>query len=182
MRIANWALTILLVVPFGVASAQQQEDSLAAASRRAQEEKKNQPKAGKVWDNDNLPTGNVNVVGQTPPAGETTAGAAATEETAPSVSPEEAAAIAEDLNAAQAKLASLKTDADILQRKFVLDSQMYYGKPNYAADREGGAAIKAEKAQVDAKMEEVAAAQKEVDAPQAKLQAAQGNSSTPATK
>lgn len=182
MRIANWALVVLLVAPVPLASAQQQEDSLAAASRRAQEEKKTQPKAGKVWDNDNLPTGNVNVVGQTPPAAETTAAAGAAEGNAPSLSPEEKAAIEEDLKSAQEKLDSLKTDADILQRKFVLDSQMYYGKPNYAADREGAAAIQAEKDQVDAKMDEVAAAQKEVDALQAKLQAAAGSSSTTPAK
>ena len=68
MRIARWAFLLLLIAPLGAASARaqdQQDDSLAAAARRAQDAKKDQSKAPKVYDNDNLPTtGAVNVIGQ----------------------------------------------------------------------------------------------------------------------
>ena len=81
----------------------------------------------------------------------------------------EVAAIQSDLAAAKAQLQTVKADLDILQRKFNLDSQTYYGKPDYAADREGGATIDAEKGQVDAKQQEVADAQMKVDQLEAKL-------------
>ena len=81
----------------------------------------------------------------------------------------EVAAIQSDLAAAKAQLQTVKADLDILQRKFNLDSQTYYGKPDYAADREGAATIDAEKGQVDAKQQEVADAQMKVDQLEAKL-------------
>src|ERR1700751_1938013 len=72
----------------------------------------------------------------------------------------EVAVIQSDLAAAKAQLQTVKADLDILQRKFNLDSQTYYGKPDYAADREGAATIDAEKGQVEAKQHEVADAQR----------------------
>jgi hypothetical protein len=65
----------------------------------------------------------------------------------------------------------VKADLDILQRKFVLDSQTYYSKPNYVADKDGAASIDAEKAEVEAKQTEVADAQMKVDQLEAKLSA-----------
>lgn len=81
----------------------------------------------------------------------------------------EVAAIQADLAAAKAQLQTVKADLDILQRKFNLDSQTYYGKPDYAADKEGAASIDAEKGQVEAKQQEVADAQMKVDQLEAKL-------------
>jgi len=81
----------------------------------------------------------------------------------------EVAAIQSDLAAAKAQLQTVKADLDILQRKFNLDSQTYYGKPDYAADREGAATIDAEKGQVEAKQQEAADAQMKVDQLEAKL-------------
>ena len=69
----------------------------------------------------------------------------------------------------RAQLQTAKADLDILQRKFNLDSQTYYGKPDYAADKEGAASIDAEKGQVEAKQQEVADAQMKVDQLEAKL-------------
>jgi hypothetical protein len=181
MRIATGALIILLFLPLAFASAQ--DNSLGTAARRAQEEKKNQAKAAKVWDNDNIPTtaGAINVVGQTPPDAQpsntpagTAAQAAANPQQSSTTPPEGKSANDADLSAAKARLDSVKADADVLQRKFTLDSQTYYGKPGYADDREGAALIKSEKDQLDAKMQEVAAAQKIVDDLQAKLKAASG--------
>ena len=109
------------------------------------------------------------------PAGATEAGggatgAAATDEKAKSgEASAEVAAIQSDLAAAKAQLQTAKADLDILQRKFNLDSQTYYGKPDYAADKEGAASIDAERGQVEAKQQEVADAQMKVDQLEAKL-------------
>ena len=81
----------------------------------------------------------------------------------------EIAAIQADLTAARAQLQTAKADLDIAQRKFNLDSQTYYSKPNYATDREGAASIDAEKGEVEAKQQQVADAQMRVDQLEAKL-------------
>ncbi len=103
-------------------------------------------------------------------AGGGATGAAATDEKAKDgETSAEVAAIQSDLAAAKAQLQTAKADLDILQRKFNLDSQTYYGKPDYAADQEGAASIDAEKGQVEAKQQEVADAQMKVDQLEAKL-------------
>jgi hypothetical protein len=183
MRIAHWGLIILLVLSLETASAQQQQqtsspsdqqqsDSLAAAARRAQDQKKDQKKAAKVWDNDNIPStpGAVSVVGATPPP----ADANATVDNASANPPADGSASntagtpdkpAEhvDVGAMQAQLKTLKNELDILQRKYTLDQQTYYGTTNYAADKAGAAALQDEKAQIDAKQQEIDGIQKTLD-------------------
>jgi hypothetical protein len=66
-------------------------------------------------------------------------------------------------------LQTAKADLDVWQRKFNLDSQTYYSKPNYAADKDGAASIDAEKSALEAKQQEVADAQMKVDQLEAKL-------------
>ena len=83
----------------------------------------------------------------------------------------EIAAIQADLNAAKSQLQTVKADLDIAQRKFNLDSQTYYSKPNYVADRDGAASIAAEKADLESKQQAVADAQMKVDRLEAKLAA-----------
>lgn len=203
MKLANWGLAILLVSPIAMvasASAQsqdasqpdQQQDSLAAAARRAREQKKEEPKAAKVWDNDNLPStpGTVSVVGG---AGENGAsetsgqseqgqqqqGQQAANSNAPApASDKEKAANAAELAADQDQLKSLKTDLDIAQRKLVLDQQMYYQKPDYASDKAGAAALKDEQDQIAAKQQQIDDLQKKIDALQSQSGAASDNSST----
>jgi hypothetical protein len=102
-------------------------------------------------------------------AGGAASAAAADEKAKGGEASPEVAAIQSDLAAAKTQLQTVKADLDILQRKFNLDSQTYYGKPDYAADREGAATIDAEKGQVDAKQQEVADAQMKVDQLEAKL-------------
>lgn len=178
---------------------QQQGDStsIADAARRSREQKKEQPKGTKVWDNDTIPRkpGAVSVVGQTPAAdvtddsatkpadGDGTAASqpTSTDSTSSAVpaadksegskASAELAAIQTDLASAKTHLQTAKTDLDILQRKFTLDSQMYYSKPNYAADKDGAANISAEKSDLEAKQQEVADAQMKVDQLEAKLAA-----------
>jgi hypothetical protein len=234
MKSAWPGLAILLLLPVNSVFARppqpqhyHEEDpsNVADAARRVRDQKKEQPKSGKVWDNDTIPKtpGAVSVVGQTPaaaegddsaagadakdadtkdvakkasagPEGADNAGKPASESgsatPAPAASTEaggaagagaaddrarggeaspEVAAIQADLAAARSQLQTAKADLDILQRKFNLDSQSYYGKPDYAADKEGAATIDAEKGQVEGKQQEVADAQMKVDQLEAKL-------------
>ncbi len=183
MRIALWALTVVLlaplIAPLRTASAmpQQQDDSVAAAARRAQEKKAQQASAAKpakVWDNDNLPDtpGGINVIGQdssTPVAGNDTAAPPA--ESAANAAATKSA-LEGSLNSAKSRLADLKADLDVAQRKYVMDQSTYYGKTNYAADRDGAAALASEKADIDDKQEQVAAAEKQLAELQSKFDSA----------
>lgn len=177
MRIARWTLTIVLLGPLaGVAHAQDQDqdNSLAAAARRAQEQKKEQPKAAKVWDNSNLPTSApVSVVGQEAAAipsstADTTISTTPAVDAKPAPTAAEVAQLNSDLDIAKQRLADLKADLDVAQRKYALDQQTYYGKPNFAADKAGAAALTAEKSDIDAKADAVAAAEKLLASAQAK--------------
>ena|SRR5579863_5835104 len=184
MRIARFALTIFLFAPLGAslvagsARAQDQDNSVAAAARRAQEQKKSQAKSAKVWDNDTLPaTGTVNVVGQEPSTDSTaTANTVAANPPAvqakPAPSAADKAAMDADLSGAKEKLADLKADLDVMQRKYTLDQQTYYGKTGYASDKAGADALASAKSDIDAKAEAVAAAEKALADAQAKDDAA----------
>jgi hypothetical protein len=205
MRIACSGLLILLALPAGIASAQQQQqppqqqtDSIAEAARRSRELKKEQTKPVKVWDNDTMPVkpGGVNVVGPSAPSSDAPGNQPAASAQTTTGAPESSAAKSsvksgKDIKALQASLAAakdqlqlVKTEVDSLQRKYNLDSQMYYGKPNYAADTDGAAKLADEKSQIDAKQAEVDAAQKKVDAIETELKesGAGSDSSTPKTK
>ncbi|MGB9070763.1 MAG: hypothetical protein WCC21_19530 [Candidatus Acidiferrales bacterium] len=180
MRIVRWAFTILLLTPLtasllaGVAHAQDQDNSLAAAARRALEQKKEQPKAAKVWDNSNLPTSApVSVVGQEPAANgsgatDTTNSTTLAADAKPAPTAAEMAQLNSELDAAKQRMADLKADLDVAQRKYALDQQTYYGKPNFLADKAGAAALAAEKSDIDAKADAVAAAEKLLASAQAK--------------
>jgi hypothetical protein len=201
MKLAKWGLVILLASPLTIAalaSAQSQDtgqssqqDPLAAAARRAREEKKDQPKAAKVWDNDNIPSnpGAVSVVGN---SGATTDQAASDQQQggqqqqdqqaansnpqAQPVDDKDKAAKAAELDGDKKQLESLKTDLDILQRKLVLDQQMYYSKPDYSSDKAGAAALKDEQDQIAAKQQQIDDLQKKMDGLQSQADAAGGSS------
>lgn len=180
MSIAGLGLAMLLILPSGLAFAQEQQTqppslSPAEAARRAREQKKEQPKAAKVWDEDTMPKtpGVVNVVGQSPVSDETaladaaagnpdagTAGATPGTGQAPSTT---ASSAQSDVTAAQEKLKALKADRDTLRRRYDLDSQMYYGKPNYSADKAGADRLADEQNQINAKQQEIDDAQKRLD-------------------
>ncbi len=80
-------------------------------------------------------------------------------------------ALQADTESAKREVESLKADLDILQRKYSLDQQSYYGNPDHASYKAGQAALDDEKGQIDAKQQEVADAQKRMDDMQAKLAA-----------
>lgn len=158
----------------GIAKAQQTGQSLADAARKAKEQQKQAPKAKVVWTNDNLPTSaTVSVVGQ---AQEGNAANAAQAQPAEEAGTAPTSDDANDLAKATAELAdaqkdveSLKTDLDIAQREYKLDSDQYYGTPDYAADQQGQAKLDTEKSEMAAKQEALEAAQKKVDELQKKV-------------
>ena|ERR1700683_5319020 len=189
MKITLWSIVLLLILPFGLSAAQQGDQpatqqgsrsSLVDAARRTREQKKEQPKAVRVWNDDNVPkTDGVSVVGQT--ATSANAGTSANTPANPTAdgqnpaaqapAPENLAAVTADLETAKERLKSLQTDLDILQRKNTLDEQMYLSKPEYENDKEGAAQLKSEQNQITALQTEIVEAQKKVDQLQAKLSA-----------
>lgn len=188
MFIAKWAPLILLLSLPGHAAARQtqtgtpsasdqQQDSLAAAARRAREAKKDQTKPSKVWDNESLASvsGAISIVGQ--PAASNQAPAAGSKTPAGNPPAADKSAIEADLSAAKANVQSLKVDLDLLQRKYTLDQQTYFGTPDYSSDTAGAAALADEKKQLDSKQQEVTDAEKKVADLQAQLDAANKSSS-----
>ncbi|MFZ3244148.1 MAG: hypothetical protein WA185_03655 [Candidatus Acidiferrales bacterium] len=176
---AQKAAVILSICAFlvglpGIAKAQQTGQSLADAARKAKEQQKQAPKAKVVWTNDNLPTSaTVSVVGQ-PQQGNAADAAQAqpAEEAGTAPTSDDANDLAKataELADAQKDVESLKTDLDIAQREYKLDSDQYYGTPDYAADQQGQAKLDTEKSEMAAKQEALEAAQKKVDELQKKV-------------
>ncbi len=190
MLIAKWAPLILLLSLPGRTAARQseaqtppasdhQQNSIAAAARRARQAKKDQAKPTKVWDNESLASasGAISIVGQ--PAASNNNSAPADEANSTAGSPptaETSTPIEADLNAAKANLQNLKVDLDLLQRKYALDQQTYYGKPEYSSDTAGAAALASEKNEIASKQQEVTDAEKKVADLQAQLDAANKSS------
>lgn len=195
MKIAPWSLGVLLILPVGFAAGQsqtppppQQQDaqssstSLTEAAKRAREAKKDDQKTTRVWDNDTVPKAGaqISVVGEAPAVTDTDNSAAGTAAdsppngAAPAKSPaksggENKGALKSQLADAKEKLSTIKTDLDLLERTYTLDSQMYYGKPDYSSDTEGAAKLKAEQEQIAAKQQEMDDEQKKIDDLEAEL-------------
>jgi len=158
------------------------EVPLGDAARKAKAQKENQPQAGKAapktWNNDNIPkTGQINVIGASTPEQPAAANQNSADQSAANgkqaqsgqMSDQEKARAQQELADAQAKLEDLKKDADIAERKLKLDSDMYYGKPEYSNDTAGKTALDHETSDVNDKKAAVAAAEKEVQDLQKKL-------------
>lgn len=148
---------------------QQPSDSLVEAARLAREQQKRAPKASVVWTNDNLPnsTGDISIVGP-PPVAKSSAAQPPAKSAGPTTAQDKtkmASAQAQtkrDLHAAKVQLKSLKTDLNILQRRYDLDATQYYGTPDYASHQQGHAKLDGEKVRIAAKQKTVDAAQKKV--------------------
>jgi hypothetical protein len=195
MSITRWNPTLLFLlsivipagIPMGLAAAHPgpQDDPLADAARQAQAEKKSQPASKKVWTTDDIPRtpGDISIVGTlaTPPATDKAASGTATPAGAsdkgakPAGSGRSRATIQSELDAAKLDLNTATTDLDILTRKRTLDSQSYYGKPDYASDTEGAAQLKDEQDEIDTKKQQVDDAQKKVNDLQEELNALSGD-------
>jgi hypothetical protein len=143
------------------------QDPLVEAARKTREQKKAQPKAAHVWNDENIPKQGegVSVVGSTETA-------PAPGEAAPAphpVSAQDKAQLNSAVRQAKEKVAALEQDVDIAQRKFSLDSDMYYGKTNYQDDKAGKAALDAEQADVANKKLQLKEAQEILASLQTKL-------------
>jgi hypothetical protein len=154
-----------------------QSDSAATAARKSREQKKADTKTARVWDNDNIvmPAGGVEVIGpdSNAPAMDANAGGTTSDQTpaaAPTaISPEELAHAQAALKEAQDKIAELKQQIDLSQRKYNLDAAMYYGKPEYEADKDGQKAINQEKSSLDDKKQQLKLTQQMLAELQAKI-------------
>jgi len=161
--------------------------SPAEAARRLREQKKDQIKTARVWDNDNLPkTGapapasseSSSTATPSSPEGPASNASASTAQPANSAAPappteqmsaKEKAQLDAAVAEAKEKIDDLKKDLDIAQRKFALDSDTYYGKPNYAADPAGKSALDAETAAIADLKQQVQQAEQLLAEMQAKL-------------
>ena len=85
------------------------------------------------------------------------------------LSPEELAHAQAAIKEAQDKLAELKQQIDLSQRKYNLDAAMYYGKPEYEADKDGQKAINQEKGSLDDKKQQLKLTQQMLAELQAKI-------------
>jgi hypothetical protein len=194
MKALRWSLGLLLLVPavsLPVRAQQAAAPSSAMSPADATANSDAKPKKARVWDNDNIPKAGdeISVVGPAQPApASADANAGANGATAGTNAPAAGAAPAGNnddsrgarktdkdarIEAAKQKLENLKRDMELAQRKYNLDSDTYYGKPDYATDREGAEQLKTEKDALTEKQDAVDAAQKELD----QLQAEAGDSS-----
>jgi hypothetical protein len=165
-------------------SGQSTSDPLAAAAKRAQDSKKDQSKTARVWDNDNIPKAGheISVVGANDAVADGTnpavapdgAVGASTDGAAGGANPAAAGAgpapNQADLDArvqaqiadAKENIGSMKTDLDLMQRTEVLDSQMYYSKPDYSNDRAGARKLTDEQAKIAEKQQAIDEAEKKL--------------------
>lgn len=170
MRLRRWivalsACSFLASLPAAI-SARQASQSAADAARKAKEQK--QAAKAKVWTNDDLPTApTVSVVGEAPQQGTEPGGSAAKAATPSSNNSagltSERDKTAAELAQAKKDLNAVKTDLDLAQRTYKLDSDQYYSAPDYADNEQGKAGLNGDKDQVSAKQQAVDAAQKKVD-------------------
>jgi len=139
MRKAILAALGLMLFAFPLCYGAQQKESPAEAARKAREQKKNQPKAAKVFTNDDLAaisTGGVSVVGSAPPPiaekptqGEKKPAADKTKEEKPQ---KDETYWRKRFADARGKLRTAEKELDILQRELNLQMQQYYSDPNKA--------------------------------------------------
>jgi hypothetical protein len=179
------ALFALGVLAATTVPARAQQDpgapAVAQSARRAREQKAAAAHPAQVWTNDNIPTTprSINVIGQAEsatPSGEAVPEKPADAGAAPAAGPEAKPADSDadkdkemerggaeaELTEARARLESLKTDYDLLERTYVLDQQTYYGKPGFASDKEGKDHLDAEERDLAAKRDEVKQAEQKV--------------------
>ena len=141
MRKVILAILSLVLVAVPVCYAAPQQESAAEAARKAREQKKNQPKAAKVFTNDDLVAarGGVSVVGSAPapdkPAaeqpvpGEKKTPAAEDKEEKPK---KDEAYWRRRFAEARGKLRTAEKELDVVQRELNLQQQQYYSDPNKA--------------------------------------------------
>lgn len=125
----------MLALPACVAAQDQDQSqsqgSVADAARKAQAERKNAPKAKLTIDNDNLGTltGQVNVIGEEPPAADDQSKKPAADDKAAKAPAKDEAYWRDKFASAYKKLADDQHELDILQREFNLKQEQFYTDP-----------------------------------------------------
>jgi chromosome segregation ATPase len=125
----------MLVLPACVAAQDQDQNqsqgSVADAARKAQAERKNAPKSKLTIDNDNLGTltGQVNVVGEEPPAADDQSKKSAADDKAAKAPAKDEGYWRDKFAGAYKKLADDQHELDILQREFNLKQEQFYTDP-----------------------------------------------------
>jgi hypothetical protein len=152
-------------------------ESLADAARKAREQKKAQPKPAHVWNDDNIPKQGegVNVVGSTETSAPTPEEASAPQP----VSIQDRARLDSAIQQAKEKVAGLEQDVDLAQRKYSLDSDMFYSKTNFQDDKAGKAALDAEQADATNKKQQLKDARDLLAALQARLSSSNSDQKKP---
>ena len=137
------------------ATAQKPAPSLADAARKAREQKKDESKQPKVFTNDNLPTGGVNVVGDA-----SLASRSSQPDDASSTSGNSEKDWRNRFSKARAKLSRDQADLDVLQRELGKLSVQYYPDPNKQLMQSiTNEDLIKQRAKIDAKKADVAADQ-----------------------
>jgi chromosome segregation ATPase len=173
--ISNWfGLTVglLLLAPLGAAQSQppaqqSKQPDIVEAARKAREQQKDQPKAKRVFTNDDLPkageastaaaageatAGTEAAAGQ--PQAEAGAGTAAAPSGAPKLNEADWRKRFADL---RAKIAAAEREADLIQRERNLNEQQYYSDPNKALrEQYTRGELNEQKSKIDAKRQEIA--------------------------
>ena len=133
---AGW----VLIGPGLCYAAPPQQETPAEAARKAREKKKNQPKAAKVFTDDDLTVvhGAVSVVGEAPAPAPTAEGSAEGDKKPAAEGKQEPAKNNDEASwrkrfaDARGKIRMVEKELDILQRELNLQSQQYYSDPNKA--------------------------------------------------
>jgi hypothetical protein len=134
------------------------QESVADAARRARAARGQKPVAQPVreFDNDNVPVARVSSGGASPAAAPEGPATSATEQAAPSKEDETARDEASAaVKAEREKLDKLKKELELMDRETKLNKSSFYGRPDYANDRAGAAALAAQDAALEAKKGEI---------------------------
>lgn len=179
MRRALSAAAWVALCCLAPAAAQQsgQEQSVADAARRVRQQKAQEPKAVRVYTNDNLP-GAPGAVSAVRTSGPASTGAAAPSGTAEAAREPAAASKEEDQERSEVedkiaktkeRLATQKKDLELLSRDHDLERQQFFSNPGYSTDSAGRARFDALGNQVNAKRQEVQETEQELGALEEKL-------------
>ena len=192
-RIASWAAVAAILAVPAAARGQQadtkgdsqaqaagaaQPESIADAARRARDAKKEQPKASKVFDNDNLPGGTISTVGKAsePKEGEAAKGEQASAGEAKSGADQEKL-WRQKFSDLRAKLDHDKEALEVMQRELgVLNLQNYQDPVKGMQQGMTRSDINKKTADIDAQQKAIQADQQAIDDAEEELRKSGGDS------
>ncbi len=159
-----------------------QPDPHAEAARKAREQKKDEPKAAKVFTNDDIPTqGAVSTVGQAPADTSTETSSDTSTSTPPPAAANDEKAWKDKFAELRHKLEQDQAELDVLQRETGVSMLQYYGgDPQKAAQDQNsqqplGEAYQKKVSKIDAKKKDVEADKQAISAAEDDLRKAGGD-------